>query len=146
MPRKTSVRLNIAAAMFVTTFALAACGPERESVAPPKLMAFPGTPTAQCVQEEVLPKIEKVEPSTPRPGSEVTVSAQGGYLRDNCGGYIESARTYKIYFDDEPIADLSCYVHYCQGKFVLPQSVSPGAHCMGVQKGTCQVELSVAAE
>ncbi len=146
MSRKNSVRLKIAVAMFVMTIALAACAQERSESAPPKLVAFPGTPTAQCVQEEVLPKIEKVEPSTPRPGSEVTVSAQGGYFRDNCGTYIEGARTYKIYFDDEPIADLSCYIHYCQGKFVLPESVTPGSHCMGVQKGTCQVEVSVAAE
>jgi len=98
------------------------------------------------VQEEVLPKIEEIQPAEIKPGSEVTVIASGGYLRDNCGGYNEGSRVYKIYLDDEPYADLSCYVNHCEGKFVLPESIAAGSHCVGVQKGTCQLELQVTGE
>ncbi len=93
-----------------------------------------------------MPKIEEIRPAQIKPGSEVTVIASGGYVRDNCGGYNESARSYTIYLDDEPFADLSCYVNHCEGKFVLPESTTVGPHCLGVQKGTCQMELEVAGE
>ena len=77
--------------------------------------------------EEVLPKIGEVQPAEIKAGSEVTVIASGGYLKDNCGGFIEGARDYKLYFDDEPIADLSCYVNHCEAKFELPTSVGEPA-------------------
>lgn len=146
MNRSVDQRLVTRFIVVMLVLASAACAPGGARSTPPALVAFPGTPTAQCVREEVLPKIEKLQPAEPRPGSEVTVSAQGGYFRDNCGGFIEGARTYKIYFDDEPVAELLCYVGDCQTKFVLPENIEPGTHCMGVQKGTCQIEVSVAGE
>jgi hypothetical protein len=136
-------RLNVTVAMFMIGLALAACTPGRATPTRPTLAAFP---TAQCLQEEVLPKIQEVQPAEPRPGREVLVSAFGGYFRDTCGGVNESARLYKIYFDDEPVANLQCYAGHCVGKFVLPEGVEIGAHCLGVQKGTCQMELRVAGE
>ena len=127
----------------IGALALAACGRAAQTAAAPTLVVFPGTPTPRCIQEEVLPTIERVQPEEIRAGTTVTVSARGGYFRDNCGAVNESARVYKLYFDDEPITDLSCYVNHCEGKFVLPESVSAGRHCMGVQKGSCQVEVEV---
>ncbi len=115
----------------------------RRAVPPATLAPFPGTPTAQCVQEEILPTITEIRPAQARPGSEVTVIASGGYLRDSCGGYHEGSRVYKIYVDDEPTAELSCYINHCEGKFTLSQSITAGLHCMGVQKGTCQIQLDV---
>ena len=94
----------------------------------------------------MLPKIEEIRPATIKPGTEVSVVASGGYLRDNCGVFIEGSRVYKLYFDDEPIADLACYINHCEGKFTLPLSVSAGRHCMGVQKGSCQTEVDVQAQ
>ncbi len=137
---------------------LAACGrpldasavPTRstlpEANAAPTLAQFPGTPTPQCPWEEVLPKIDGIRPEEIRPGTEVTVTADGGYFKDNCGGVNESARTYQIFFDDEPVGDLQCYVNHCEGKFVLSASVPAGRHCMGVQKGSCQTEVDVVGE
>ncbi len=122
---------------------VAACTP-RQAAVPPTLAAFPGTPTAVCAQREVLPKIEEIKPAEIRPGSTVMVSASGGYLRDDCGAYFESSRVYKLYLDDEPVADLTCYANHCEGKFVLPGNVMAGTHCMGVQKGSCQVQIQVA--
>ncbi len=130
-------------AFCISTVALAACGTTARPTVVPTLVVYPGTPTPQCVQEEILPTIEQVEPDNIRPGTLVTVSARGGYFRDNCGAVNESARPYKLYFDDEPIADLMCYVNHCEGKFTLPQSVAAGRHCMGVQKGSCQMEVDV---
>ncbi len=104
---------------------------------------FLATPTVQCAQEEILPTIEQIQPDDIKPGTTVTVSARGGYFRDTCGGVNESARLYQLYFDDEPIADLSCYVNHCEAKFVMPASVTAGRHCMGVQKGSCQTEVDV---
>jgi hypothetical protein len=125
-------------------FALAACSTGGANIPVPKLVPFPGTPTALCMQEEVLPKIEEIRPALIRPGSEVTVTASGGYLKDDCGGFNESSRVYRLYFDDEPVADLTCYANHCEGRFVLPDHVAAGAHCMGVQKGSCQLQVQVA--
>ncbi len=130
-------------ALCVVVLVLAACGRAAQTAAAPTLAVFPGTPTPRCVQEEVLPTIERVQPPEIRAGTTVTVSARGGYFRDNCGGFNESARLYKLYFDDEPIADLSCYVNHCEAKFVLPASVTAGRHCLGLQKGSCQTEVDV---
>ncbi len=144
--------------VFCCAMMLAACGarPEASAVPPlstlpeasaaPTLAIFPGTPTPQCPWEEVLPKIDAIRPEQIKPGIEVTVTAYGGYFKDNCGGFNESARTYQIFFDDEPVGDLQCYVSYCEGKFVLSASVTAGRHCMGVQKGSCQTEVDVVGE
>ncbi len=137
-------RLIFRTAFCAGLVVLTACAPPAPATAPAKLVPFPGTPTAACVQEEVLPKIEEIRPEEIKPGGEVMVTASGGYFRDSCGGFNESARVYKIYFDDEPVGDLSCYVNHCEGKFVLAESVTAGPHCMGVQKGSCQLEVQVA--
>jgi hypothetical protein len=143
MAKVISVRL-ILAIIIVNGALAAACSPVR--AIPPDgatLVAFPATSTFQCVQEEVLPKIRDIRPTEIAPGSEVTVSGSGGYFRDSCGGTNEGARAYKIYLDNEPIADLLCYINHCEGKFVLADSIAIGPHCVGVQKGTCQIELQV---
>jgi len=128
--------------IICTCILLAGCAPRR-AVQPGKLIPFPGTPTATCAREEILPKITDVQPDELRAGSEVTVIASGGYFRDTCGGYDESARTYRVFVDDEPLADLPCYFNHCEARFALPQDITAGAHCVGVQKGTCQVKIEV---
>ncbi len=144
MPFRTG--RTVRAVMCLAMLALAACAPATSvpSVVP-TLAAFPGTPTPQCVPVEELPQIKGVEPERIKAGTEVTVSGSGGIFKDNCGGYNESARTYQIFFDDEPIADLVCYVGQCQGKFVIPEKTPAGSHCLGVQKGTCQMKVDVAS-
>ncbi len=137
-----SMRNKSFAVLSLALILLAACTP-RPTPQPLKLVEFPGTPTPTCDRMEVLPQITSVQPDDLKAGVEVKVSARGGYFQDTCGAYDESARTYQIYVDDEPVADLQCYVNHCEGKFVLAQSVTPGVHCMGVQKGTCQVKLEV---
>lgn len=123
---------------------LTACSPRADTATTvPTLVAFQAAPPTACPQEEILPTIKELKPAEIKPGTEVTVVASGGYFRDTCGGVQESARTYKIYLDDEPAADMVCYVNHCEGKLQLPATISPGAHCLGVQKGTCQMKLDV---
>lgn len=149
MQKRIIAQAGVAILLGMGVLALSACGARADAPgAPgvPTLAVFPGTPTAQCAWEEILPKIEEIKPDEIRPGTEVAVSARGGYLRDTCGGFNESARTYHIYFDDEVAGDLMCYVNHCEGKFTLAASVTPGRHCMGVQKGSCQLEVDVVGD
>lgn len=139
------LRHRFTIALLLWAAAAGACS-ARRPVPAATLVAFPGTPTAECLQEEILPKITEVRPTQITPGTEMTVIATGGYLRDTCGGYNESAQLYKIYVDDKPIADLSCYVNHCESRFALPDSTTVGPHCMGVLKGTCQLRFEVARE
>jgi hypothetical protein len=139
-------RLRRQIAVCIGVAVLSACSVRAPSTGVPTLAVFPLTPTMPCLSEEILPTIEKIQPEEIRPGSVVTVSASGGYLRDNCGGYIEGSRTYKVYVDNEPVADLACYVNHCEGKFTVPKDMAAGLHCMGVQKGVCQLELVVGGD
>lgn len=118
-----------------------ACSPKAATIVP-----LAETPAGQCVQEVVLPKITEIKPAQVKPGSQVSFIGTGGYVRDSCGGISEGARKFKLYLDNEPIADISCYVNHCEGKFVLSSAIAPGSHCLGVQEGTCQLELEVSGD
>ncbi len=136
-------RARLLVAACIVAALLAACAPRGAVTQVPTLAPFVGNATPNCVQEEILPKITEVQPAEITAGSEVSLTASGGYLKDNCGGYNESARTYPVYLDDEPAGELVCYVNHCEGKFKVPERAGVGTHCLGVQKGTCQMELEV---
>lgn len=130
-------------ALWAGAALLAACAPRAAAPPAATLVPFPGEAATRCVQEEVFPKITQVQPAQITPGAEIALVASGGYIKDSCGGYNESARTYSVYLDDEPAGELQCYVNHCEGKFRLPERTGVGRHCLGVQKGTCQMELEV---
>jgi hypothetical protein len=132
-------RLGAGAGMLL----LAACAPGKPAAPVATLAPFHDDATPNCVSQEIVPTITEVQPARITPGSEVTLVASGGYLKDSCGGYNESDRTYQVYLDDEPAAELLCYVHRCESRFKLPERAGVGRHCLGVQKGTCQMELVV---
>ncbi len=136
-------RVYIRVALCIGAVTLAACAPRGTASPVATLVPFADGATPNCVQEEILPKITEVQPAEITPGSEVSLTASGGYLKDNCGGYYEGARSYQVYLDDEPAGELVCYVNHCEGKFKLPERAGVGRHCLGVQKGTCQMELDV---
>ena len=136
-------RWRLAGVAFgLLALAAAACS-ARQNNARPTLAEFPGTPTDVCLQEEVLPKITDVRPPEAKAGSVISVSGTGGFLQDDCGGINESTRVYRIFLDDEPVTNMSCAVNHCEGKFTLPESIQPGPHCLGVQKGSCQTKMDV---
>jgi len=149
MPRANylGLRLAIAVLPMILLAGTAACSPRQ--ITPPDaqtLVPVPGTSATQCPQEEVPPKIMEVRPAQITPGSDVTVIGSGGFIQDTCGSTIEGSRVFKVYLDNQPVADFSCTINHCEGKFTLSSSVALGAHCLSAQKGTCQMELQVAAK
>jgi hypothetical protein len=106
----------------------------------------PVTATTECVQELVLPRLTEVQPAQATPGSEITVVGAGGYIQDNCGGYIESARVFTLYLDDAPAAELSCYVNRCEARVTLPVTISTGSHCLSLEREECQLDFEVTAQ
>ena len=160
-------RLKTVLALWPAALALvlAACAPANRAPAPatiprapaettpavstPTLQAeispSPVTWTAQCLEELVPPNITEVQPARGVPGGEIKVIGSGGYVMDSCGFYNESARTFDLYLDNELAGELSCYVNYCQGKKTLLSAITPGTHCLSVQKDRCEFEFEVAA-
>lgn len=116
--------------------------------------AIPGsaTPTPSSATEElkcskkfVPPKITEVQPGQGKPGSEIKILGAGGYEQDTCGGYDESARDFGMYLDGEPVEALQCYINHCEAKLTLPSTITPGKHCLSLQKDACELEFVVAA-
>jgi hypothetical protein len=88
----------------------------------------------------------EIQPAEPNAGSEIKVIGSGGYIQDTCGGYIEGAREFKLYVDQELVGDLSCYVNRCEGKLTLPNTLTVGQHCLSVEAGTCEFDFQVVAQ
>jgi hypothetical protein len=136
------LKIHISNWLEILLIAITACAPGQTT--PPNPTAIPQpsvTATIQCEQELVLPQIMEIRPAQVTPGSEITVIGSGGYIQDSCGGYIEGSRIFKMYLDNEPIGDLSCYVNRCEGKITLPRTLSTGVHCLSVEVGNCQFEF-----
>jgi len=101
------------------------------------------TATVPCEQELILPQIMEIEPAQAKPGSEITVIGSGGYIQDSCGGNLEGARQFGLYLDNDYVSDLTCYVNYCEGKLVLPDTLSAGLHCLSAEIDKCQFEFPI---
>jgi hypothetical protein len=102
--------------------------------------------TPACTETTIPPRIAEIQPSPITPGSEITITGTGGYIQDSCGGINESARSFELYLDDEPVSDLSCYVNHCETKILLADTIEAGAHCLSVQKGVCEIEFQIVSE
>jgi plastocyanin len=103
--------------------------------------ASAGTP--QCIETMIPATIAEVQPAQPSAGSEITVTGSGGFVQDSCGGVNESARSFTLYLDREPVGDFICYVNHCELKFRLPDPLTEGSHCLSTQKDVCEFEFSV---
>ena len=106
----------------------------------------PPVETPACTEKTVPPIIADVQPSPALPGSEITIIGTGGYIQDSCGGINESARSYKLYLDDELVGDLLCYVNRCETIITLAGSIASKSHCLSTQKGVCEFQLQVGSE
>ena len=102
--------------------------------------------TPECVENVILPTIIEIQPAWPSAGSEVTIIGSGGFVRDSCGGVNESARSFPLYLDNEPAADLQCYVSHCEAKLRLGDTLADGAHCLSMQKDVCEFEFRIAGQ
>jgi hypothetical protein len=109
---------------------------------PPTLAPFdsatpmPGATNCAATRETVWPRLMDVLPSPVHPGEDVTVIASGGYVRDGCGGYNESARKFQLFFDDDPVDPLVCYVNHCEAKVRIPTDTPPGKYVIRAEGGS----------
>jgi len=103
------------------------------------------TEELKCSKKFVPPKITEVQPGRGKPGSDIKVLGAGGYEQDTCGGYDESARDFGMYLDGEPVEALQCYINHCEAKLTLPSTITPGKHCLSLQKDACELEFVVSA-
>lgn len=138
-------RLAVVFLLEVLLIVTTACAPEQTTpsntmTATPLLTV---TATIQCEQTLVAPTLMEIQPAEPIAGSEIKVIGSGGYIQDTCGGYIEGAKEFKLYLDNELIGDLSCYVNHCEGKLTLPSTLTVGPHCLAVEAGACEFEFRV---
>ncbi|HEX9990779.1 MAG TPA: hypothetical protein VGE45_20165 [Chloroflexia bacterium] len=120
--------------------------PRAVATSTPTSGAAPATPTPQTVPGGTIvwPKLDKLEPDRARPGVTVRVTGTGGYLLPHGGGYDESYRTFIMYLDGRKISSIGCYVNHCEGKFVVPDFASTGAHEVSVEGGS-SLMLQIAA-
>ncbi len=109
----------------------------------PSINPTPLVEPTVCAEKIVLPVITEIQPSPVLPGSEITVMGRGGYIQDSCGGYNESARSFKLYLDDEPVGDLQCYVNHCETKIKLAGSITLAEHCLSTQLHICEFRFQV---
>jgi hypothetical protein len=144
MPKPSRPRTFIALGLIVLLGA-AACTPSQSSSPSPTAftpLAVTATATA-CEQKLVPPEIREILPAEPIAGSEIMIIGSGGYLQDTCGGFIEGARSFKLYLDREPLGDLSCYINRCEGKVTLPNTIPSGVHCLSAEPDKCQFEFQI---
>ncbi len=99
-----------------------------------------------CIEKMVLPVITGIQPSPVRPGSEITITGRGGYIQDSCGGYNESARSFNLYLDDEPVGDFQCYVNHCETKIKLASSITLAEHCLSTRLHICEFRFEVGSK
>ena len=93
----------------------------------------------------VWPTLETLQPAQTAPGNEILVTGWGGYWFLPPGGYIESYRTFELYFDSQPLSTIGCYVNYCQGNLVVPPNAALGTHSVSTEGGSMLV-LTVVEE
>ena len=92
----------------------------------------------------VPPSLSRIIPKRAAPGEEVQIEGSSGLieLRKDDGtvtGYIESAKSFALLFDGEPIATIDCYVNTCRGNLTVPSYAVPGDHEVSVEGGSVQV-------
>jgi len=154
-------KITVSSWLVTLMFAIQSCTPTRiepattiasPSPASPTLdsstQISPVTPTLfvempQCTETAVPPTITEVQPSQVTAGGEITVIGTGGFTQDSCGGFNESARFFKLYLDHESVNDLLCYIHLCEVKIVLSDTIGSGVHCLSLEKDTCEIEFQV---
>ena len=88
------------------------------------------------------PTLVELQPGQARPGDTVQVTAYGGYLYDGQGGYIESSRSFALFFDGRQFGEIVCYVNYCGGILIIPADAAPGTHTVATEGGS-SLELHV---
>ena len=90
----------------------------------------------------IWPTLQTVSPIAPHAGTAIIIRGSGGYIRCSGGLYNESARSFVVTLDGQPIGDLGCYANYCQTTFTIPLTTSPGTHTITTEGGS-QILITV---
>jgi heat shock protein HslJ len=89
--------------------------------------------------ELVWPALLEASPNPVAPGQAVEVRATGGYLiwETPCGTAVqESARSFAMAFDGDPVGSLDCYANTCLATLTIPSDLPPGEHTLSVEGGS----------
>ena len=135
-------KLTVFVLIVVSMLAVASCS----LASAPAWTPTPLIETPACTEKMIPATITEIQPSPVTPGSEITITGTGGYLQDSCGGINESARSFKLYLDKEPVGNLSCYVNHCETKILLADTIASGEHCLSTQKDICEFQFQVVSK
>jgi hypothetical protein len=99
--------------------------------------------SSDCTSEEwadtVWPQLSEVQLTETASGAEVKVVGSGGYLYwgGKCGRrYDESARSFELALDGEPVGSMGCYVNHCEATLSFPADALWGTHTISVEGGS----------
>lgn len=129
-----AVTLTLAVLVLV-----AACANEDESSSP--VVPTTASPNSLVTQVVVPPSLSRLNPEEASPGEEVEIEAIGGLVKlvnDDGGvtGHIESAKSFTLFFDGEPIGSIVCFIGRCEGTLNVPDDAQPGSHQISVEGGS----------
>ena len=81
------------------------------------------------------PQLTTVAPQPASPGSQITVTGTGGYIKIT-GGYIEGSRQFHLYFDEQLIGTIWCMMNACRATARIPEDATPGEHKLSAEGGS----------
>lgn len=93
----------------------------------------PASPTPTPIV--IYPLLTKADPDIAYEGSKIFITGKGGYRKLWDGGYDETAKNFKLYFDGNPAGKILCYGNYCQGEIAVPNT-SVGIHIISTEGGS----------
>ena len=80
-------------------------------------------------------QLTTVAPQPASPGSQITVTGTGGYIKIT-GGYIEGSRQFHLYFDEQLIGTIWCMMNACRATARIPEDATPGEHKFSAEGGS----------
>ena len=81
------------------------------------------------------PQLTTVAPQPASPGSQITVTGTGGYIKIT-GGYSEGSRQFHLYFDEQLIGTIWCMMNACRATARIPEDATPGEHKLSAEGGS----------
>ena len=90
----------------------------------------------------IWPTLQTLSSMAPHAGDTITVQGSGGFIRCSSGLYNESARSFGLTLDAEPLGQLGCYANHCQATLTIPLTTSSGIHTIATEGGS-QISITV---
>ncbi|ABX04557.1 hypothetical protein Haur_1914 [Herpetosiphon aurantiacus DSM 785] len=84
----------------------------------------------------IWPTLQTISSTTPHAGDPIVIQGSGGFIQCSGGLYNESARSFVVTLDAQPIGQLGCYANYCQTTLTIPLTTSSGVHLIATEGGS----------